>query len=78
MSPRTWRLSGRIWAFKGRRYFGEFASASAVAAVAAVALLERGAIPAALAGSTAWPLRGRGILLLGLGATVSTLLAEPA
>ena len=70
---------GRL-GFKGplidyRRYFGEFASASAVAAVAAMALLERGAIPGALAGGEEWPLAGRGILLLGLGATITTMLA---
>jgi 3-oxoacyl-[acyl-carrier-protein] synthase-1/3-oxoacyl-[acyl-carrier-protein] synthase II len=71
-----WRRLG----FKGpvidyRRYFGEFASASAVAAVAAMALLERGAIPGALAGGEDWPLAGRDILLLGLGATITTMLA---
>lgn len=58
-----------------RRYFGEFASASAVAAVAAMALLERGAIPGALAGGEDWPLTGRAILLLGLGDTTTTMLA---
>jgi 3-oxoacyl-[acyl-carrier-protein] synthase-1/3-oxoacyl-[acyl-carrier-protein] synthase II len=66
--------------FKGpvidyRRYFGEFASASAVAAAAAMALLSRGAIPAALAGGAEWPLAGRCILLLGLGETITTMLA---
>ncbi len=72
-----------LWArlgFKGpvidyRRYFGEFASASAVAAVAALALLSRGAIPAALAGGAEWPLAGRSILLLGVGETITTMLA---
>jgi len=58
-----------------RRHFGEFASASAVAAVAAMALLERGTIPGALAGGADWPLAGRAILLLGLGATTTTMLA---
>jgi 3-oxoacyl-[acyl-carrier-protein] synthase-1/3-oxoacyl-[acyl-carrier-protein] synthase II len=74
----------RFWqalAFHGpvidyRRYFGEFAAASAVAAVAAMALLEHGVVPAALAGSGPWPLAGRGILLLGLGDTITTMLAE--
>jgi 3-oxoacyl-(acyl-carrier-protein) synthase len=66
--------------FKGpvidyRRYFGEFASASAVAVAAAMALLSRGAIPAALAGGAEWPLAGRCILLLGLGETITTMLA---
>lgn len=67
--------------FKGpvidyRRYVGEFASASAVAAVIALSLLERGAVPGPLAGGVDWPLEGRGILLLGVGATLSTMLAE--
>jgi 3-oxoacyl-(acyl-carrier-protein) synthase len=61
-----------------RRYFGEFASASAVAAVAAVALLERGAIPGALAGGEDWPLAGRAILLVGLGDTITTMLVTPS
>ena len=67
--------------FKGpvidyRRYVGEFASASAVAAVIALSLLERGAVPGPLAGGREWPLEGRGVLLLGLGGTLSTMLAE--
>ena len=67
--------------FKGpfidyRRYVGEFASASAVAAVIALAFLERGSVPGPLAGGKELALAGRGILLLGLGATMSTMLAE--
>lgn len=50
-----------------RRYVGEFASASAVAAVLAVALLKTGKIPHALAEKESVDLRGKGILLLGLG-----------
>ena len=46
-----------------------------VAAAAAMALLSRGAIPAALAGGAEWPLAGRCILLLGLGETITTMLA---
>jgi 3-oxoacyl-[acyl-carrier-protein] synthase-1/3-oxoacyl-[acyl-carrier-protein] synthase II len=61
-----------------RRYFGEFASASAVAAVAAMALLEHGAIPGALAWGEDWPLAGRAILLIGLGDTITTMLATSA
>jgi 3-oxoacyl-[acyl-carrier-protein] synthase-1/3-oxoacyl-[acyl-carrier-protein] synthase II len=61
-----------------RRFFGEFATASAVAAVASMALLERGAIPGPLTERGEWPLAGRGILLLGLGANVTTMLAECA
>ena len=59
-----------------RRYVGEFGSASAVAAVIALALLERGSVPGPLAGGKEWALAGRGILLLGLGATLSTMLAD--
>ena len=87
--PSAWReeatphldvFLGRL-GFKGpvidyRRYVGEFASASAVAAVIALALLERGTVPGPLAGGREWPMGGRGILLLGLGATLSTMLAE--
>jgi len=58
-----------------RRQLGEFGSASAVAAVMALALLEHGAVPGPLAGGTEWPLAGRGILLLGMGATLSTMVA---
>lgn len=58
-----------------RRQLGEFGSASAVAAVMALALLEHGAVPGPLAGGAEQPLAGRGILLLGLGATLSTMLA---
>jgi 3-oxoacyl-[acyl-carrier-protein] synthase-1/3-oxoacyl-[acyl-carrier-protein] synthase II len=58
-----------------RPYIGEFASASAVATVAAMALLERGVIPGALAGGQDWPLAGRAILLLGVGATITTMRA---
>jgi 3-oxoacyl-[acyl-carrier-protein] synthase-1/3-oxoacyl-[acyl-carrier-protein] synthase II len=59
-----------------RRYFGEFASASAVAAVAALAPVERGTIPGALVGGSDYPLAGRGILLIGLGTSTATMLAE--
>jgi len=67
--------------FKGpvvdyRRYFGEFATVSAVAAVAAVALMENGAVPGPLAGGKDCPLTDRGILLIGLGTATSTMLVE--
>ena len=50
-----------------RRYVGEFASASAVATVLAAALLKIGMIPAMLTEKEGVDLRGKGILLLGLG-----------
>jgi 3-oxoacyl-[acyl-carrier-protein] synthase-1/3-oxoacyl-[acyl-carrier-protein] synthase II len=79
-TPHLDTFLGRL-GFKGpvidyRRFVGEFASASAVAAVIALSLLERGAVPGPLAGGRECPLEGRGILLLGLGATLSTMLAE--
>jgi 3-oxoacyl-[acyl-carrier-protein] synthase-1/3-oxoacyl-[acyl-carrier-protein] synthase II len=51
-----------------RRYTGEFASASAVAAVWAQAWVRRGSLPPALCGDLPPELGGRGVLLLGLGA----------
>jgi 3-oxoacyl-[acyl-carrier-protein] synthase-1/3-oxoacyl-[acyl-carrier-protein] synthase II len=58
-----------------RAYFGEFGCVSAVAAIAALALIERGTIPGALTGKNDCPLAGRGILVLGLGTTTTTMLA---
>jgi len=87
--PAAWRQAAapHLEAFLGRlgfqgpvidyrRFVGEFASASAVAAVIALSLLERGTVPGPLAGGRECPLEGRGVLLLGLGATLSTMLAE--
>ena len=54
-----------------RRYVGEFASASAVATVLAVALLKTGMIPDALTEKEHVDLREKGILLLGLGKFVT-------
>jgi 3-oxoacyl-[acyl-carrier-protein] synthase-1/3-oxoacyl-[acyl-carrier-protein] synthase II len=59
-----------------RRYVGEFATASAVAAVVALALVERGTIPGPLTGGSERPLDGRAILLVAVGSTLSTMLAE--
>lgn len=56
-----------------RRWIGEFASASAVAAVLAVSFVRKGEIPAALNEGRACPLNGRGILILGLGSEVSAV-----
>ncbi len=56
-----------------RPYVGEFASASAVAAVLAVALLESGEIPHELTQKKTFVLKGKGILLLGLGQFVTAV-----
>jgi len=68
--------------FKGpvidyRRHVGEFASASAVAAVLAVALLKTGEVPGALTEKEGVDLRGKGILLLGLGHFVTAAAVHP-
>jgi 3-oxoacyl-[acyl-carrier-protein] synthase-1/3-oxoacyl-[acyl-carrier-protein] synthase II len=55
-----------------RRHLGEFASAGAVAAALSVAFVRQGALPAALTGRETL-LQGRGILLLGLGETLSAI-----
>ncbi|SEM44817.1 3-oxoacyl-[acyl-carrier-protein] synthase-1 [Syntrophus gentianae] len=56
-----------------RKVIGEFASASAVATVLGVSFLREGEIPAALNDGQAFPLNGRGILVLGLGSEVSAV-----
>lgn len=56
-----------------RRFTGEFAGASAVAAVLAVETVRRGALPPALAGGEDPRLGGRGILLLGLGEFITAI-----
>ena len=56
-----------------RRLTGEFASASAVAAVMAVKFLEHGAIPGALFGGTDLLLEGRGALVIGLGSFITSM-----
>jgi 3-oxoacyl-[acyl-carrier-protein] synthase-1/3-oxoacyl-[acyl-carrier-protein] synthase II len=50
-----------------RKYMGEFASASAVAAVLAVEMLMNGRLPAALGSGTAVTLGSKGILVAGFG-----------
>ena len=59
-----------------RRFTGEFASASALAAALAVAILDTGRIPLGLTDDAALPpgARCRRILLLGLGATLTAAL----
>jgi len=56
-----------------RRCIGEFASASAVAVILGVSFVRKGKIPTALSGGRAFPLDGRGILVLGLGDEVSAV-----
>ncbi len=56
-----------------RKYVGEFASASAVAAVLGSALLKTSVIPDTLAKDNDVPLNGKGILLLGLGNCVTAV-----
>jgi 3-oxoacyl-[acyl-carrier-protein] synthase-1/3-oxoacyl-[acyl-carrier-protein] synthase II len=56
-----------------RRLLGEFASASAVAAVIALAWMEAGAVPAALCQGKASALADRGILVLGLGEDLAAM-----
>lgn len=56
-----------------RRYVGEFASASAVAAVLAVALLKTGGIPDALTEKDRVDLKGKGLLLLGMGKFITAV-----
>lgn len=58
-----------------RRFTGEFATASAVAAVMALALVEKGQVPGALYGGPTAPLAPRAILLLGLGNHVTAMVA---
>lgn len=64
--------------FKGpvvdyRKWIGEFASASAVAAVLAVKWLEQGTVPGVLWGGADLTLDSKGILLLGLGPFVTVV-----
>ncbi len=56
-----------------RHLTGEFATASAVAAVMAVDFLARGAIPPSLAGSGRTSLKKKGALLLGLGRFITAV-----
>jgi len=56
-----------------RRLTGEFASASAVAAVLAVCFAREGKIPEALCGRKSSSLNGKGILIIGLGKFVTAV-----
>lgn len=56
-----------------RKYVGQFASASSVAAVLATAILLNRKIPAAFAGENNTQLKRPGILILGLGRTITAM-----
>jgi len=56
-----------------RRLTGEFASASAVAAVLAVCFAREGKIPEGLCGKKSSSLNGKGILIIGLGKFVTAV-----
>ena len=56
-----------------RKFTGQFASASAVAAVIAVACVRAGELPAGLCSAGPASLRGWGILLLGLGQCITAM-----
>lgn len=68
--------------FKGpvidyRRIIGQFGTASAVAAVLSVQMIERDLVPAPLAGGSDVPLQGKGILMLGFGTYLSAVKIAP-
>ncbi len=56
-----------------RQFTGEFATAAAIASVLAVALVGEGLLPSGLSGRADLALAGKGILLLGLGASLSAI-----
>jgi 3-oxoacyl-[acyl-carrier-protein] synthase-1/3-oxoacyl-[acyl-carrier-protein] synthase II len=58
-------------------WVGHFATASAAGAVLAARWLADGRIPAALCGSGAQALGGRGVLLIGLGASITAVEVVP-
>lgn len=60
-----------------RRFIGEFASASAVAAVLAVMFVQDGEIPANACQERPTPLLGRGVLALGFGNHVTAVEVMP-
>jgi 3-oxoacyl-[acyl-carrier-protein] synthase-1/3-oxoacyl-[acyl-carrier-protein] synthase II len=60
-----------------RRFVGEFASASAVAAVLAVLFVQAGEIPGNVCHQRPLPLMGRGVLVLGLGNYITAMEVSP-
>ena len=68
--------------FKGpvvdyRRWVGQFASASAVAVVLAIDIVKKGVVPGALCNCADVPLKGKGILVLGLGPCLTAVGVYP-
>jgi 3-oxoacyl-(acyl-carrier-protein) synthase len=66
-------IGERIPVCRYRDFLGEFASASAVAAVLAVTYLEAGSIPGALFGNDMHIKRGQKILVLGTGSFITAM-----
>ncbi|HEY9161282.1 MAG TPA: beta-ketoacyl-[acyl-carrier-protein] synthase family protein [Desulfomonilia bacterium] len=62
--------------FDYRKFFGQFATSSAVAAAYALACLEKGTLPFIVSGGQS-ELASRGILLLGLGSVLSAIEINP-
>jgi 3-oxoacyl-(acyl-carrier-protein) synthase len=60
-----------------RRLTGEYASASAVATVAAARFVEQETIPGPLCSGGDAPLNGKGVLILGLGGFVTAMAVTP-
>ena len=60
-----------------RRLIGEFASASAVAAVLAVSFVKAGVVPGNIYHQSPVPLRGQGVLVLGFGNYVTAVEIRP-
>jgi 3-oxoacyl-[acyl-carrier-protein] synthase-1/3-oxoacyl-[acyl-carrier-protein] synthase II len=60
-----------------RKFVGEFASATAVAAALAVRFVRNGKIPGYLSGCAESSLNGKGILLLGLGSVLTAIEVFP-
>ncbi|HPJ97662.1 MAG TPA: hypothetical protein PK022_10150, partial [Syntrophales bacterium] len=60
-----------------RRFLGEFTSASALAAVLAVRMVEAGNIPDGFCHNSPPALAGRGMLLLGFGHHVTAMEVNP-
>jgi 3-oxoacyl-[acyl-carrier-protein] synthase-1/3-oxoacyl-[acyl-carrier-protein] synthase II len=56
-----------------RKIIGEFASASAVAAVLAVKFMQDGKIPGSLLNGTALHLNQKGALIIGLGGFITAM-----
>jgi len=56
-----------------RRYTGQYAAASAAAAVLALRVAQAGKVPAPLAGGSDVPLDGKGILLMGFGQSITAV-----